>query len=176
MSHDLNESAMTLYIGTKTIRAMPMLRGDYNDYRGWDVPEDEDPADEGYLVEYVDDGPSNHPAHAGYISWSPLAVFEKSYREVAGGMNFGHALEILKGGGRVQRAGWNGKGMWLSLTMPSPETFMVSGFGIMPQPVATEHLTCLPWIGMRTADAKYVPWLASQTDMLAEDWGLFAPS
>ena len=58
-----------LYEGTKRLHATPMNRGDHNAYRGWQVPADENPADEGYLVEYVDDGKPNDSRHAGYISW-----------------------------------------------------------------------------------------------------------
>ena len=72
----------TLYEGTKRVHAKPMNRGDYNVYRGWEVPADENPADEGYLVEYVDGGRGNDSRHAGYISWSPKDVFERSYKEV----------------------------------------------------------------------------------------------
>ena len=72
----------TLYEGTKRVHAQPMTRGAYNAYRGWQLPADENPADEGYLVEYVDGGPSNAFGHAGYISWSPKDVFERSYKEV----------------------------------------------------------------------------------------------
>ena len=72
----------TQYIGTKRVLAQPMTRGDYNAYRGWQVPADENPADDGYLVEYLDGGPSNAFGHAGYISWSPKDVFERSYKEV----------------------------------------------------------------------------------------------
>ncbi|WP_287994199.1 hypothetical protein [Acidiphilium sp.] len=72
---------MKSYIGTKAVKARPMDRGSYNAYRGWDVPADEDPADEGYLVEYIDGGKANHPAHEGYISWSPKDVFERAYVE-----------------------------------------------------------------------------------------------
>ena len=72
----------TLYEGTKRVHAKPMNRGDYNSYRGWEVPADENPADEGYLVEYVDGGRGNDSRHAGYISWSPKDVFERSYKEV----------------------------------------------------------------------------------------------
>lgn len=71
-----------LYEGTKRLHATPMNRGDYNAYRGWQVPADEDPADEGYLVEYVDGGKPNDSRHAGYISWSPKDVFERSYKPV----------------------------------------------------------------------------------------------
>lgn len=72
----------TLYEGTKRVHAQPMTRGAYNAYRGWEVPADENPADEGYLVEYVDGGRGNDSRHAGYISWSPKDVFERSYKEV----------------------------------------------------------------------------------------------
>ena len=60
---------MKEYIGTKIVNAEPMNLGDYNKYRGWVIPEDEDPEREGYLVKYPDD----------YVSWSPKEVFEESY-------------------------------------------------------------------------------------------------
>lgn len=71
-----------LYEGTKRLYAQPMTRGDYNAYRGWEIPADENPAEDGYLVEYVDGGKPNDPRHAGYISWSPKDVFERSYKHV----------------------------------------------------------------------------------------------
>lgn len=71
---------MKNYIGTKEIKAMPMSRGDYNALRGWKTPEDENPEDEGFLVEYLDSPNKNHPDYENYISWSPKDVFEKSYK------------------------------------------------------------------------------------------------
>lgn len=70
------------YEGTKRLHAQPMTRGEYNAYRGWENPADENPADDGYLVEYQDGGKANDPRHAGYISWSPKDVFERSYKEL----------------------------------------------------------------------------------------------
>jgi hypothetical protein len=67
------------YIGTKMIDATPMTRAEYNEYRGWELPANEDGADEGYLVEYHDGGKGNDSRHAGYISWSPKEQFEKAY-------------------------------------------------------------------------------------------------
>ncbi|WP_284076288.1 crAss001_48 related protein [Herbaspirillum aquaticum] len=67
------------YIGTKIISAKPMNKAEYCAYRGWQVPADEDPNGEGYLVEYHDGGAPNHPDHKGYISWSPKDVFEAAY-------------------------------------------------------------------------------------------------
>lgn len=69
--------------------------------------------------------------------------------------DFGQALAELKAGKRVARQGWNGKGMWLKLQVPDAHSKMT-----------------LPYIYMKTADDKLVPWLASQTDVLAEDWVL----
>lgn len=67
------------YVGTKIVKAWPMTRGQYNKYRGWTMPETENPEDLGYLVEYEKGGQPNHPEHPGYISWSPQDVFEGSY-------------------------------------------------------------------------------------------------
>lgn len=71
------------YVGTKTIDARPMTRKAYNDYRGWALPADENGDDAGFLVEYADGGKSNDSRHAGYISWSPADVFERTYKETS---------------------------------------------------------------------------------------------
>jgi len=73
---------MQTYTGTKTLDAKPMSLGGYNKYQGWPIPLDQDPDDEGYLVEYHDGGKANHPDHKGYISWSPKDVFERTYSKV----------------------------------------------------------------------------------------------
>lgn len=80
-----------------------------------------------------------------------------------GMFDFGMALKVLKGGNKVARKGWNGKDMWLALISPE-------GYGVKCIPAVDRGLVQLPWIGMKTADNKFVPWLASQTDILAEDW------
>jgi hypothetical protein len=74
------DKVMQRYIGTKVVNATPMTRQEYNDFRGWQLPADENGADEGYLVEYVDGGQANTEAFAGYVSWSPKAVFERAYQ------------------------------------------------------------------------------------------------
>ena len=159
-------STTKTYIGTKVIHALPMTRQAYNDYRGWQLPDNEDGADDGYLVEYVDGGKANDQRHAGYISWSPSDVFKRAYRPVEG-MTFGLAIEALKAGKAVARAGWNGKGMWIYL-VPADHlaASLKYGFGeCLGEP------TALPSIAMKTADNKLViGWSASQVDMLAEDW------
>jgi hypothetical protein len=155
------------YIGTKQVSAKQMTRGEYNAYRGWTLPENEDGNDPGYLVEYLDGGKPNHPDHTGYISWSPKEQFDNAYRPLSG-MTFGLAIEALKRGAKVARTGWNGKGMFLFLVPGS--RFQVNRpplLGIYPEGTTIDYL---PHIDMRTADGKVVPWLASQTDVLAADW------
>lgn len=168
---------MNTYIGTKIIKASPMTRGAYNDYRGWTIPADENPAEEGYLVEYTDGGLPNHSQHAGYISWSPKDVFEKAYRPVQG-LTFGQAIEALKIGKRVTRAGWNGKGMYLWLlpeTVVPVESIKEPHLKEIAEASETKEVHCLPSIQMYTTNAHgrkavLMGWLASQTDMLSEDW------
>lgn len=70
------------YEGTKRLFAWPMTRGEYNLYRGWELPSDEDGSEDGYLVEYLDGGKANDDRHQGYISWSPKDVFDRHYHKV----------------------------------------------------------------------------------------------
>lgn len=68
-------------------------------------------------------------------------------------MNFSEALTYVKAGSRIARNGWNGKGMYLELQTPDAHSKMT-----------------LPYIYMKTACNNLVPWLASQTDILSDDW------
>lgn len=72
--------------------------------------------------------------------------------------SFSDALAMLKAGQRVQRAGWNGKGMYL--------LYIGSGSFI----AGNDRKLLDPFIGMWTVGSTFVPWLASQTDILATDW------
>ena len=71
---------MKKFVGTKELMAKSMTLGEYNTYRGWELPANKDAVSEGYLVEYLDGEQPNHPDHKGYISWSPKDVFERVYR------------------------------------------------------------------------------------------------
>lgn len=165
---------MMTFIGVKLINAVPMTRQAYNDLRGWELPADENGADDGYLVEYLDGGKANHPDYQGYISWSPADVFVRAYRPITG-MTFGLALEALKAGKKVARAGWNGKGMWLSMSGPGVRDIPAGAFWSENNSAYAAsqggHAKVLPCITMKTATGEILMgWLASQTDMLAEDW------
>lgn len=76
-------------------------------------------------------------------------------------MNFGDALHILRNGGKVERKGWNGKNMFL---------FLVQDWDFQYPLGNSMDIEVVPFIMMKTADNKLVPWLASQTDVLAHDW------
>ena len=156
---------MKKYIGVKIIEAKPMNRGEYNKYRGWTIPKDEDPEDEGYLVVYPD----------GYESWSPKHVFEEAYRQTQGGMTFGLAVEAMKKGLKVSREGWTGRGMFIYMTPGSkvPRHHLRKETEIALEDLMGLTVTFGAHIDMKAADGTIViGWLASQTDMLAEDWKL----
>lgn len=158
---------MQQYIGTKLVKMQPMNRADYNTYRGWQLPADEDGSDEGYLVEYLDGGKPNVPGHDGYVSWSPKAQADAAYRETSG-LPFGLAIEAMKMGKKVARAGWNGKGMFVFLVPGSK--FMVNRaplLGIYPE--GTE-ITYRPHMDLKTADGSVSTWAPSGSDALADDW------
>lgn len=150
---------MKRYIGVKEINAIDMTRAAYNILRDWQLPADENGDDAGYLVEYIDGGQANHKDFKGYISWSPKDVFERAYKAVDG-MTFGLALEALKKGHKVARKGWNGKGQWLYM-IPASHWETTRGL---------ELLDGRPWIGIKTVDDCFMPWVASQSDMLVTDW------
>ena len=145
---------MKKYIGTKMIHARPMTRGAYNEYRGWTIPADENPQDDGYLLRYPD----------GYESWSPKEVFEEAYRETTG-MPFGLAIEAAKKGKKIARAGWNGKSQYVELA------YCISYKNHAAEVVNANHCNignkALAFVG---TSGVQMGWLASQADMLAEDW------
>lgn len=106
----------------------------------------------GYAVKYAD----------GYTSWSPRDTFEQAYRVAEGDdqrLTFGDAVHFLKAGRKVTRAGWNGKGLWLELQRPDAHSKMTLPYLYLNYPADA----------INTPGAR-VPWLASQTDVLADDW------
>ena len=161
---------MEKYIGSKFVLAEPAMKcwgrkGQAHDAgliltqeqydskvaEGWEPTE----VRHGYKVIYRD----------GYESWSPKEVFEEAYRRTDG-LNFGLALEAAKMGKRIARKGWNGKGMYVFLAHGMDFHTDADLSELDDQDV--EVLDCLV---MRTATGAFCPgWLASQTDMLADDW------
>ena len=83
-------------------------------------------------------------------------------------MDFGQALVLLKSGFRMAREGWNGKEMFVFLVQGS--TFTVNRAPLLGIYDAGTQVTYQAHVDMKTADDTVVPWLCSQSDMLAEDW------
>jgi len=158
---------MNNYIGTKILKAKPITLGDYNTYRGWIIPEDEDPNDKGYLVK----------DESGRESFLPEETFNRDYSKTDA-MTFGLAIEAMKKGHKVARAGWNGKGMWIVYMTPMYLPAYNTQGTVRKVNDRTANLigedmplNTLGYIAMWTATKEWLPgWLASQTDMLAEDW------
>lgn len=182
---------METYFGTKELRARPMTRGEYNAYRGWEMPKDEEASESGYLVEYVDGGSANDDKHKGYISWSPASVFRSHYRS-NGRLTFGHAILALKEGKRVARSGWNGKGMFIFMHVSSQVSMdIVPKMTSLPQnvkdefqnrynrlnsaespidPILFNSIRYQNQLVMVYPDNSIYGWVASPSDVLEEDW------
>ena len=158
---------MQHYIGVKLVDGTPMTLGDYNQYRGWTIPSDEDPQKEGYLVQDED----------GYESWCPKENFETHNRPTTG-MPFGHAIEAARAGKKIARLGWNGKNMFV-VCMPAmylpPFSSQNEGKKVNDRTAAIigpdAPLDCQSYFAMFNAQGQWIPgWLASQSDMLADDY------
>lgn len=146
---------MKQYIGTKIIEAVPAIRKGGKVYEeDWPIPRSMEPEEAGYRVRYPD----------GYESWSPKSAFEDAYRPTDG-MNFGLAIEAAKKGRKIARKGWNGKGQYVELASG------IAYVGPDGKIVNAEHEAigsqALAFVG---TSGVQMGWLASQADMLADDW------
>ena len=148
---------MQKYIGVKLVEAEPCEWGT------WMTMKNNEPSrpcgrfsddEQGYIVVYPN----------GYESWCPKDAFEEANRPIDG-MTFGHAIEAAKKGMKIARRGWNGKNMFVFLREGRQIT------GVDASTPMGGDFESLGHFCMRTVDGKCcVGWLASQTDMLAEDW------
>ena len=153
---------MKKYIGTKFIEAKPGTMAEAQALKGG-MPIEQAKAmfrnsgtvdKDGYVVQYED----------GYVSWSPKEAFENAYRQ-CDNMTFGLALEALKKGYKVARKGWNGKEQYIGLA--SNISFKIpSGVVVNCNHDAIGNKA----IAFFGTSGVQMGWLASQADMLAEDW------
>lgn len=170
---------MQKFLGTNLVEAEPMNLGNYYLRCGFSITTSDDPLQEGYCIIY----------HTGYSSWSPKESFEKAYK-LTDGLSFGLAIEALKKGLKVARSGWNGNKMKVMLNgktiedviEPAMYLFLIGENGLKSENT-TSYWTYInginynmpfpSFIAMKTADGCIiVPWLASQTDMLSDDWSI----
>lgn len=153
---------MKKYIRTNIVEAKPMTRGEYNDYRGWTLPADENGEDAGYLVKY----------HDGYVSWCPQKEFKECSREVTG-MNFAFAVEAVKNGKKIARDGWNGRGMFVVYQKGYPQGIpcnkqTAEAWGLKEG----DLFICRPYLQIKNVDGSHSMWVPSIGDVLADDWVL----
>lgn len=145
---------MKKYIGTKIIEAVPAIRVNGKIYHPGTMLPLGTQAEQGYKVVYPD----------GYESWSPKDVFEEAYRPT-GGMPFSLAIEAIKKGKKAARKGWNGKEQYIELATN------ISYKNAVGEQINAEHLDCgsaaIAFVGTRGVQ---LGWLASQSDMLSDDW------
>ena len=146
---------MQKYLGTKIIEAVPAIRKGGKVYEeGWPIPKSMDPTEDGYKVRYPD----------GYESWSPKGVFEEAYRPTDC-MSFGLAIEAMKKGKKVARRGWNGKNQHIELaTRISYMTAEGVFVNVEHEAIGNKAIAFCGTSGVQMG------WLASQADMLADDW------
>lgn len=137
----------------------PMTRGDYNKMRGWQIPENENPADEGYVITYRKGQPNE------YISWCPKKEADEVSISCENGLPFGVAImECRYHGKKIQRANWNGEGQYVEYKVVevcySEESKLVQS-----------HAFVFHFVNRKTGETGIqVGWLASQADMAANDW------
>jgi hypothetical protein len=149
------------FVSTKLVSAKPMTLGDYNSHCEIETPEGDDPKEEGYFIQTADGG----------HYWDTKAFFESTSKGAKDGLPFSIVLEMVKNNGsRAARKGWNGKGMFIFLVPGS--TFEVNREPLLSILGEGTKVKYHGHIDMKTADGMIVPWLASQTDILADDWTL----
>ena len=137
---------MKKYIGTKSIEAEPC--------KAWKDTKLHKAGEDGYKVRYPD----------GYESWSPKDVFEEAYRPTDC-MSFGLAIEAMKKGKKVARRGWNGKNQHIELaTRISYMTADGVFVNVEHEAIGNKAIAFCGTSGVQMG------WLASQADMLADDW------
>ena len=153
---------MLKYIRCHIVEAKPMTRGDYNTLRGWAIPDNENPADEGYYIVYPD----------GYQSWCPKAQFEAAGKPIDS-MTFGQAIDACRyAGKKIQRKNWNGVGQYVRY-----EEVLISEDGkLHTEPQGAPGMVVsgcfvFHFVNRKTGETGIqVGWLASQADMAADDW------
>lgn len=156
------------YIRINKVEAEPMTFGEFKTkfHTSGGANQRRPDEDEGYVITYRKGQPNE------YISWCPKAEFDEVSRPVDS-MTFGHAIEAMKKGCKVARKGWNGKGMyiWIMPGSAIKNCPNISDPHLAEIDKAEGEIRFLGSVRMRTATGDVLTgWLASQTDMLSEDW------
>lgn len=142
-----------VYVGTRKVTAMDITLGEYNQRRGWDIPANEDPEEQGYIITLEN----------GDTTYQRKDAFDETYK-VNGALSYSSALEYLKKGYIIARSGWNGKNMFVGMLTQTTDVILdINGarhlFG------ASKNMVLF-----NLQKGSYDPWVASSSDTLAEDW------
>lgn len=168
---------MNRYFRKSEVQAKGMTRGEYNTFRGWELPKDEDGTDAGYLIVDLNTPPNvslNHPDYDGHVSWVPEKVFENTFfpaLDDSTHFNYGVALEYLKAGKKVARKGWNGNGMFIYYVPAAKYPVNRNKNKTMLEYADSEGLIQYqPYLALKTIDGSISTWVASISDTFAEDF------
>jgi hypothetical protein len=156
------------YLGHKKVKAEVMSLGDYSTYQGWDIPTNQNPEDKGYLVEYLDGGKPNHPAHDGYISWFPKDQLDNGYTDITDGFDIGEAVRQARAGNKVSRKSWNESNMFAYIVPAAYYKAQTSV--IMDMAYDNGLIPYAEYWALKTPDGTVNTWSPSCADSLANDW------
>ena len=172
MSCDNKQTKM--YVGTRRVKATPMSRQDYNNLRGWRLPDDEDGNDEGYLIEHTDGGKPNTLDYEGYVSWSPKDTFDNTFTDAEDLVcSYGTTLKSFTD----NRVGQSIGDMGRTCDIGDVPALLVEGRELVRQGW-DDSKECIylgseddkSQIMLRHKDGITEPWSPDQSDVTADDW------
>ncbi|ULJ66648.1 DUF2829 domain-containing protein [Wielerella bovis] len=154
--------------GLRAIQAKQMTREEYNDLRGWQVPQDENPSDDGYLIVNPNVSERNVDGFDGYVSWLPTKAFNEQYR--VENLSFGQAVELLKLGKRVARKNWNAANQFVYFVPENKYPASRNPNSPIQGYFENDEVPYRAYLALKTAQDDVATWVPSISDVLAEDW------
>lgn len=152
---------MDMYIGSRVVKAKRMTRLEYNQLRKWDLPEDEDGSDEGFLIEHGQDIGKQVVTHVG---WLPEDLFRAEFRSTCCGLPFSDALKLIMQGHPVSRAAWGPATKMTFIFLASAEAIKAN----LDQPEEVPLLA--KWNGEGDTE---LGWIPKSEDIFTRDWVVF---
>lgn len=151
---------MKTYLGVQFTEAEPMNLGDYLEFKGRMLPDEEDPLTRGYMIKHSNER----------FTWTPKGFFDR-FCKLEGDLNLGLAVEAVKQGERVARHCWTEKGTWITLQKGYPAGIecnknSAEAYNIKLGTV----IKVLPYFVMKNADDSFSPWIPNQSDLMADDY------
>jgi len=163
---------MSLAVVSKAVSSKPMTRSEYNEFRGWELPSDENGSDSGFLIQDLNSSETNVEGEIGYISWVPTNVFYEGFK-TSGSMSLGDAIVLVKNGLKVSRKGWNGADMFVYLVQPNSYFAAQNPNSPVSGMFPDDMVPYDGYLAIRTAKGTIATWSPSCGDALAEDWCIY---